>query len=47
VAAEEEFAGLETLYDIRERNAWYFVIVSEGFFFNNSESSVTLDQNAT
>src|ERR1700730_15369582 len=38
---------LETLCDIRERNASYFVIVSEGFFFNNSESSVTLDQNAT
>jgi hypothetical protein len=28
-------------------NASYFVIVSEGLFFNNSESSVTLDQNAT
>jgi len=25
----------------------YFVIVSEGLFFYNSESSVTLDQNAT
>src|SRR3984893_11977481 len=27
---------LETICDIRERNASYFVIVSEGLFFNNS-----------
>jgi hypothetical protein len=39
--------GLGTLCDIRERNASYFVIVSEGLLFNSSQYSVTLDQNAT